>query len=110
MLGHMIGSDPGSTVVEMFSLNDPVDMKTKLTLSIDKSKVAALRKASARRSKTISALVEELADELEKKDSHEGLEWLNDWSKALNGKYTDQDLDEDPRFAYAMGHKGARKK
>jgi phytoene dehydrogenase-like protein len=87
-----------------------IAMKTKLTLSIDKARVAALRKASARRSKTISALVEELADELEKKDSHEGLEWLNDWSKALNGKYTDQDLDEDPRFAYAMGHKGARKK
>jgi hypothetical protein len=87
-----------------------IAMKTKLTLSIDKKNVALLRKANVHRGKSISALVEELADELEKKDSHEGLEWLNDWSKALKGKYTKKDLDADPRFAYAMGYKGARKK
>jgi hypothetical protein len=44
-------------------------MKTKLTLSIDKKRVAQLRKASARRSKSISALIEEIAEQLDKDDS-----------------------------------------
>jgi hypothetical protein len=40
-------------------------MKTKLTLSIDRRKVAKLRKASARRSTSISELVENMADKLD---------------------------------------------
>lgn len=40
-------------------------MKTKLTLSIDRRKVAKLRKASARKGTSISELVENMADELD---------------------------------------------
>lgn len=94
-------------------------MKTKLTLSIDKKNVALLRKASARRSKTISALVEELAQTLEKEDSAKEPvpEWLAEMGTWLEGKVTQKDLEEDPRLAYAYGYKatspktkGSRKK
>lgn len=44
-------------------------MKTKLTLSIDRRKVAMLRKASARRGTSISELVEELAERLDEAPS-----------------------------------------
>ena len=80
-------------------------MKKKLTLSVDAKKVALLRKAGVRRSKTISALVEDLADELSSKEATTSLTWLDDWAKALKGKYSKKDLEADPRFAYAMGHK-----
>lgn len=85
-------------------------MKKKLTLSVDTKKVALLRKAGVRRSKTISALVEELADELSKEETATPLAWLDDWAKALKGKYSKKDLEGDPRFAYAMGHKSKARK
>lgn len=44
-------------------------MKKKLTLSIERASVALLRKASARRDTSISALIEEFAEELDKKES-----------------------------------------
>jgi hypothetical protein len=44
-------------------------MKTKLTLSIDRRKVAKLRKASARKGTSISGLVEDLADRLDEAPS-----------------------------------------
>lgn len=44
-------------------------MKKKLTLSIDSKKVALLRKASARRDTSISALIEDFADSLEENSS-----------------------------------------
>lgn len=40
-------------------------MKTKLTLSIDRRKVAKLRRASARKGTSISQLVENMADKLD---------------------------------------------
>lgn len=44
-------------------------MKTKLTLSIDRRKVAMLRKASARKGTSISELVEDLAERLDEAPS-----------------------------------------
>jgi hypothetical protein len=41
-------------------------MKQKLTLSLEPARVAMLRRASARRSKSISELVEDLAEQLDK--------------------------------------------
>ncbi len=46
-------------------------MKTKLTLSIDRRQVAKLRKASARKGKSISELVENLADQLDDQKNDE---------------------------------------
>lgn len=85
-------------------------MKTKLTLSIDKKNVALLRKASARRSKTISALVEDLAQKLAKEDSEdeEVPEWLAEMGTWLKG-VTEKDLEEDPRLAHAFGYKPKKK-
>jgi hypothetical protein len=85
----------------------PIAMKTKLTLSIDKKNVALLRKASARRGKTISALVEELAHTLEKEDSAEEPvpEWLAEMGTWLKGAFTEKDFEEDPRLAQAFGYK-----
>lgn len=40
-------------------------MKSKLTLSIDRRKVAMLRKASARKGSSISELVEQMAQQLD---------------------------------------------
>ncbi|MDQ3100083.1 MAG: DUF6364 family protein [Bacteroidota bacterium] len=86
-------------------------MKTKLTLSIDKAKVAALRKASARRSTTISALVEDMADQLEKeaRSDDQVPDWLAEMGTWLEGKVTQKDLEEDPRLAYAYGYKPKQK-
>jgi len=48
-------------------------MKTKLTLSIDRRKVAMLRKASARKGSSISELVENMADDLDlERDENSG--------------------------------------
>jgi len=65
-------------------------MKTKLTLSIDRRKVAMLRKASARKGKSISELVENLADKIDEQPSPEGaeeaniLKWRGFWAKHLS--------------------------
>jgi hypothetical protein len=43
-------------------------MKKKVTLSLDQRTVAMLRRAGARRAKPMSAIVDELVEELEKKE------------------------------------------
>lgn len=52
--------------------------KSKLTLSVDRKHVAMLRRASARRGKSITELVEELAEREEREASttDEGDEWI----------------------------------
>lgn len=65
-------------------------MNTKLTLSIDRRKVAMLRKASARKGKSISELVENLADKTDEQPSTEGageaniLNWRGFWAKHVS--------------------------
>jgi hypothetical protein len=46
-------------------------MKTKLTLSIDRREVAMLRKTCARKGKSISQLVEDLANQLDEQKNDE---------------------------------------
>jgi hypothetical protein len=76
-------------------------MKTKLTLSIDRRKVAMLRKASARRGKSISELVENLADQLDaQKDEEPTVVAEPDilkWAGYLADKLTLEDFEEDSR-------------
>ena len=71
-------------------------MKQKLTLSIERSKVALLRRASARRSRSISELVEEFAQQQEKAPT-EGepniLKWKGFWHKHV----TDAAFEADDR-------------
>jgi len=65
-------------------------MKTKLTHSIDLRKVALLRKASARKGKSISELVEKLADKTDEQPGAEGereaniLKWPGFWAKHVS--------------------------
>jgi hypothetical protein len=76
-------------------------MKTKLTLSIDRRKVAKLRRASARKGKSISELVENLADQL---DAQKGDEpsvvaepGIAKWFGSLADILTPEDFEEDSR-------------
>lgn len=97
-------------------------MKTKLTLSIDRRKVAKLRRASARKGKSISELVENLADQL---DAQQGDEpsvvaepGIAKWASSLADILTPEDFEEDSRggaelrktFYYARMQKAKRKK
>jgi hypothetical protein len=76
-------------------------MKTKLTLSIDRRKVAMLRKASARRGKSISELVENLADQLDAQKDEEPTvvaePGILKWAGYLADKLTLEDFEEDSR-------------
>jgi len=76
-------------------------MKTKLTLSIDRRKVAKLRRASARKGKSISELVENLADQL---DAQKGDDpsvvaepGITKWFGSLADILTPEDFEEDSR-------------
>ena len=82
-------------------------MKTKVTLSLNKKTVALLRKASARREKPMSAIVDELVEQKDKQESAEATipDWLREMGTWLEGKVTPKDLEEDPRLAYAYGYK-----
>ena len=57
--------------------------KSKLTLSVDRKHVAMLRRASARRGRSITELVEELAESLDKEK--EKPEVLSDFVKRNRG-------------------------
>jgi hypothetical protein len=86
-------------------------MKTKVTLSLNKKTVSMLRKAGLRKAKPMSAIVDELVEELDRKDAakkDDDLAWLDEMGTWLNGKITKKDLDEDPRLAYAYGYKGKK--
>lgn len=87
-------------------------MKTKVTLSLNKKTVAMLRKAGARRAKPMSAIVDELVEELDRKDAvkkEDDLAWIDEMGTWLSGKITQKDLEEDPRLAYAWGYKPKKK-
>ncbi|MFT3885579.1 MAG: DUF6364 family protein [Flavobacteriales bacterium] len=58
--------------------------KSKLTLSVDRKHVAMLRRASARRGKSITELVEELAEREEREAAMETTE-LSDFVKRNRG-------------------------
>ncbi|HQV38329.1 MAG: hypothetical protein IPO60_15820 [Flavobacteriales bacterium] len=86
-------------------------MKKKVTLSLNQRTVAMLRKAGARRAKPMSAIVDELVEELEKKEKakEDDFAWLEEMGTWLSGKISIKDLEEDPRLAYAYGYKPKKK-
>lgn len=83
-------------------------MKGKLTLSLDKKRIAKLRRASIRQKRSITALVEEFADRLDETGAKPGANWVDELQGSLTGKITQKDLDADPRLAaiYRNGLKG----
>ncbi len=76
-------------------------MKTKLTLSIDRRKVAKLRKASARKGKSISELVENLADQLDEQKGDDpsvvAEPGIAKWFGSLADILTPEDFEADSR-------------
>jgi len=62
-------------------------MKTKLTLSIDRRKVAKLRRASVRTGTSISELVENMADQVDQAPAEGAergiLKWRGFWAKHI---------------------------
>lgn len=70
-------------------------MKTKLTLSIDRRKVAKLRKASERKGTSISGLVANLADKLDDEPAQETEPGIRKWLGTLDLK--PEDFEEDSR-------------
>ena len=86
-------------------------MKKKVTLSLNQRTVVLLRKAGARRAKPMSAIVDELVEELDRKANAEAEapDWLKEMGTWLEGKVTQKDLEDDPRLAYAWGYKPKKK-
>lgn len=78
--------------------------KSKLTLSVDPKYVYMLRRASARRGRSITKLVEEMAKELDKEGEKE--EELSDFVKrnlgVLVGKVKPEDWDRDDRSGHIL--------
>ena len=86
-------------------------MKTKITLSVNKRTVALLRKAGARKAKPMSAIIDELVEDMDRKEAvkEDDFAWLKEMGTWLSGKITEKDLEEDPRLAYAYGYKSKKK-
>ena len=72
-------------------------MKTKLTLSIDRRKVAKLRRASERKGTSISQLVEQLADQLDSQPLENAEPGILKCAGYLADKLTLEDFEEDSR-------------
>lgn len=72
-------------------------MKTKLTLSIDRRKVAKLRKASIRRGTSISEMVENMADKLDEAPGDDTEASILKWAGYLADTLTPEDFEEDSR-------------
>ena len=80
-------------------------MKTKLTLSISEKRIRRIKAYSARHLKSVSQLLEEFIDSLEKstrgiggkgKQAHA----IDQFTGMLTGKITEADLKADPRLAH----------
>ena len=82
-------------------------MKTKITLSVNKRTVALLRKAGARKAKPMSAIIDDLVEDMDRKEAATGdnMEWLDEMGTWLSGKFSEKDFQEDPRLAYSFGYK-----
>jgi len=83
-------------------------MKTKLTLSISEEKVWRIKAYSARHKKSVSQLVEEFIEGITKpiKDKRSGKQktfLVDQLDGILTGKFSEEDLENDPRLARIMG-------
>lgn len=83
-------------------------MKTKLTLSVSKTRVRRVKAISAKRKKSVSQLFEEFVDSLE--DAPAGQAGpakrkylVDEFTGMLTGKFTEEDYKKDPRLARIMG-------
>lgn len=78
--------------------------KSKLTLSVAPKYVAMLRRASARKGRSITELVEDLAVDLDRES--QGKEELSDYVKrnmgVLVGKVRPEDWDRDDRVGHLL--------
>lgn len=81
--------------------------RSKLTLSVRSPYVAMLRRASARRGKSITELVEELAEVLEK-DAKEESDYVKRNRGVLAGKVDPKDWDRDDRLGDILRKHAAR--
>jgi hypothetical protein len=72
-------------------------MKTKLTLSIERSRVAKLRKASMRKGSSISELVEAMADKADTIPATGGVPGIRKWFGSLADIVRPEDYEEDSR-------------
>jgi len=80
-------------------------MKTKLTLSITEKRVLRIKAYGARHRKSVSQLVEDFIDSLEKEVSATGgkaqqANPMDPFAGMLTGKITEADLKADPRSAH----------
>jgi len=78
-------------------------MKSKLTITLDQSRIAKLQRASLKLERSISDLVGEFADRLELNDEHESTDWIHELNGILDGKIEQKELDADPKLAYILG-------
>ena len=82
-------------------------MKTKLTLSIDRKRIQRVRSISRRRKTSISAVVEQMIDRLQREGAPvpgKPKVLAADLLKGLMKRsFTKEELDEDPRLARIMG-------
>lgn len=83
-------------------------MKTKLTLSVSKTRVRRVKAISAKRKKSVSQLFEEFVDSLEDAPAGKARpakrKYLVDqFTGMLTGKFTEEDYEKDPRLARIMG-------
>ena len=72
--------------------------KRKLTLSLKPSRIAMLRKASARRNKSISEMVEDMAENADDEVLDEGASNISKWAGYLAERIKPSDLEADDRY------------
>jgi len=71
-------------------------MKTKLTLSVDRRKLAKLRRASVNKGASISQLVENMADKLDEMPN-DTTPSIRKWFGSLGDMLAPEDFEEDSR-------------
>ena len=72
--------------------------KRKLTLSLRPSRIAMLRKASARRNKSISEMVEDMAENADKEVLDEGASNISKWAGYLAERIKPSEFEADDRY------------
>jgi Family of unknown function (DUF6364) len=81
-------------------------MKTKLTLSISRTRVRRVKAYSARHKRSVSELVEKFIDSLDEPAKPIAARItkrkyaIDEFTGILTGKISQKDLDEDPRLAH----------
>ena len=82
-------------------------MKTKLTLSISRTRIRRVKAYSLRHRKSVSQLFEEMIDALENETSQRAKKVyaIDKLAGIVKRKFTEKELDGDPRLANVMGRR-----